>query len=284
VTLAVNVPGPVATARLRDLGATVTKIEPPAGDPLAGFSPTWYAELVQGVTVVALDLKSAVDRDALEQHLADADVLLTAQRPAALARLGLAPEAVLARHRRLVWVTIVGHASPGEELAGHDLSYLAGVGLLTPPAMPRTLAADLLGAERAVSAALALLHGRDRGGDRLAQVALADGASALAAPLRHGLTAPGGVLAGAFPGYAIHAARDGWVAVAALEPRFRERLQAALGLASLDPAGIADAIAREDVAHWAALGLARDIPIVAVLDPVVPEVRPASEASGPARR
>jgi len=39
VTLAVNVPGPVAAARLCELGASVTKVEPPGGDPLEAVSP-----------------------------------------------------------------------------------------------------------------------------------------------------------------------------------------------------------------------------------------------------
>ena len=33
VNLGINVPGAVAGARLRDLGAEVTKLEPPGGDP-----------------------------------------------------------------------------------------------------------------------------------------------------------------------------------------------------------------------------------------------------------
>jgi alpha-methylacyl-CoA racemase len=32
VSLALNAPGPVAGARLTNLGATVTKVEPPSGD------------------------------------------------------------------------------------------------------------------------------------------------------------------------------------------------------------------------------------------------------------
>ena len=42
VTLAPNLPGPVAANRLVTLGATVTKVEPPAGDPLAVASPDYY--------------------------------------------------------------------------------------------------------------------------------------------------------------------------------------------------------------------------------------------------
>jgi crotonobetainyl-CoA:carnitine CoA-transferase CaiB-like acyl-CoA transferase len=39
VTTAQNVPGPLAAARMREAGARVTKIEPPAGDPFLTLSP-----------------------------------------------------------------------------------------------------------------------------------------------------------------------------------------------------------------------------------------------------
>ena len=68
-------------------------------------------------------------------------------------------------------------------MPGHDLTYLAHLGLLCPPALPRTLMADIGGAERAVSAVLALLLGRERGGgERYAEVALSDAAEAFAGP------------------------------------------------------------------------------------------------------
>jgi hypothetical protein len=31
--------------KLHQQGAIVTKVEPPRGDPLAGYSPSWYAAL-----------------------------------------------------------------------------------------------------------------------------------------------------------------------------------------------------------------------------------------------
>ncbi len=48
LTLAVNLPGPVATSRLRDMGAAVFKVEPPGGDPLALMCPGYHAELSAG--------------------------------------------------------------------------------------------------------------------------------------------------------------------------------------------------------------------------------------------
>jgi crotonobetainyl-CoA:carnitine CoA-transferase CaiB-like acyl-CoA transferase len=62
-----------------------------------------------------------------------------------------------------------------DELAGHDLTYLAEHGLVSPPEMPPTLFADMAGAERAVSTALALVIARDRTGRGASQpVALAE--------------------------------------------------------------------------------------------------------------
>lgn len=267
VSLAINVPGPVAAARLRDLGATVVKVEPPQGDPLAGACPAWYEELHRGVEVLRLDLKLPGPRAQLDQLLAGADVLLTSMRPAALARLGLDRESVRARFPRLVHVAIVGHPGSQADRAGHDLTYQAGLGLVTPPQLPRTLLADLAGAERAVSAALALLLARARGGGGgYAEVALADAAAAFAAPLRHGLTAPGGWLGGGLAWYQLYPAREGWVAVAALEPHFLARLGEALGVDPTRRDQLEQAFRTRTAAEWEAWAVERDLPLAAVRD------------------
>jgi crotonobetainyl-CoA:carnitine CoA-transferase CaiB-like acyl-CoA transferase len=244
VTTAVNIPGPVAAARLRDLGATVTKVEPPEGDPLAAAAPEWHARLVRGMRVERRDLKA----DSLD--LGDVDVLLTSQRPSALARLGLGWKELHAQQPRLAQVAIVGDG----ERAGHDLTYLASRGLLDPPHLPRTVAADLLGAERAVSAALASRPGT------YVEVSLGEAADALADPLRAGLTAPGGLLGGGFAGYGLYEASDGWVAVAALERRFHERL-AELGRARDE---LARVFRERSTAEWEAWALEHDVPLTAV--------------------
>src|SRR4051794_16515320 len=90
VSIALNLPGPAACARLRSLGARISKIEPPAGDPLEHYVPRWYRDLHEGIDVERLDLKEPAGRDRLHARLQGADLLLTAQRPSALDRLGLA--------------------------------------------------------------------------------------------------------------------------------------------------------------------------------------------------
>lgn len=265
LTLAINVPGPVAAARLTALGATVTKVEPPGGDPLARGSAAWYAQLTAGQRIVRLDLKEVHARATLGDLLAEADLLLTASRSAALARLDLAWPVLHARYPRLSHVAIVGHAPPDEERPGHDLTYLARAGLLNPPRAPRTLFADLAAAERAVGAALALLLGTARGGEAACEtLALAAVAEELAAPLRHGLTAPGGILDGRAAHYSLYRTRHGWLAVAALEPHFRARLACALGVERPDRAALATIFRTRTAAEWEAWGHTHDLPLAAV--------------------
>lgn len=267
-SLAINVPGPVAVARLVALGAQGTKVEPPGGDFLARSAPAWYAALAAGQRVVTLDLKTPAGRESFEGELRASDVLIVSSRPSALARLGLEREALLARHPRLCVVSIVGHASPHAERAGHDLTYQAEAGLVAPPSLPVTVFSDLAAAAEAVSCALALLVGRARSGEGgWREVSLADCAFALAAPLRHGLTTAGGVLGGGFAGYSIYPALDGAIAVAALEPHFLARLLDALSLTAPDREAMASAFRQHSVRHWEGVATDRDIPMVAVSAP-----------------
>ena len=265
VSTAVNVPGPVAAALLRDKGAALVKVEPPEGDPLSQWAPGWYAELCAGIDVERLDLKSADGRERLDGLLAPADLLITSSRPGSLQRLGLAWSDLHARHARLCQVAIAGYAPPRENLAGHDLTYQAEVGLLTPPGMPAALVADLSGAQRAVAEALDLLFARERSGvPGYAEVALADCAALFAEPLRHGLTSPTGLLGGACATYAVYPARDGWIAVAALEPHFRAALARELGLDVENRSALATAFMEKSAVGWQQWAETRGLPLHAV--------------------
>jgi crotonobetainyl-CoA:carnitine CoA-transferase CaiB-like acyl-CoA transferase len=263
--MALNLPGPAACARLRDLGAALVKVEPLAGDPFQHFCPAWYRRLHAGVEVHRVDLKSPEGRAAMERLLHGADVFISAQRPSALARLGLDSASLASRHPRLCHVAITGHGPPDDGVAGHDLTYLAAHGLVTPPALPPTLFADMAGAERVVSTALALVHARDRDGRGPSiAVPLAEAAAALAQPRDEGLTGPGALLGGGFAGYNLYAAREGWVAVAALEPHFERKLAEAIGLEKLTVDGLTERFAKDTASHWESWARSLDLPIVAV--------------------
>ena len=89
VNLAANLPGPVAAQRLCALGAEVVKVEAPSGDPMEMYHAGWYREMLEGQTRVVFDLKSDAGRTGLDSLRGSADLLISATRPAAMARLGL---------------------------------------------------------------------------------------------------------------------------------------------------------------------------------------------------
>jgi crotonobetainyl-CoA:carnitine CoA-transferase CaiB-like acyl-CoA transferase len=265
LSLAINLPGPLAVARLHDMGAAVVKIEPLQGDPLYHAKPEWYRRLHEGQEILHFDLKSTEGRQRVHACLQESDLLVTATRPAALERLGLAWNELHARYPRLCHVAIVGHPAPHEDWPGHDLTYQARLGLLTPPQLPRACIADLAGAEEAVSAALGLMLARERGqGAGYSQVSLASAAEFFAAPLRHGLTAPGGGLGGGLAAYNLYRAKEGWVALAALEPHFWQRLIEELALPSASQEELQAVFRTRTALQWQTWAESRDLPLAAV--------------------
>lgn len=264
VTLAVNLPGPLVARRLAALGARVTKVEPPDGDPMARYVPSLYDALVVGQEVRTVDLRSAPGREELAGLLDDADLLLTSSRPGALARLGLSWPELSDRWPRLSRVAILGETGEGAERPGHDLTYQAHAGTLPESGLPTVLLADQAGAERAFGEcllALRVAEATGQGDHR--EVGLADVAADLAEPLRHGLTAPGGLLGGGLPAYGIYAAREGRVAVAALEPHFSQRLHRLLGTDG-SAADLARRFRERTAAEWEAWAAEHDLPIAAL--------------------
>ena len=263
VNLAGNLPGPAAAQRLSRMGATVIKVEAPVGDPMEGYYPDWYRDMAAGHTVIKLDLKILEGKQLLVDMLTDADVLISATRPSAMARLGLEPGLLQQLFPRLCQVAIVGYPAPRDNEAGHDLTYQASMGLIDPPHMPRTLLSDMAGAERTVSAALALLYKRERngaGGQEI--VPLSEAVTAFAEPLKYGSTLPGASLGGGIPEYNIYRTSDGWVAVAALEPHFKQRLEDALKVTSPDE--YRAAFVGQSCAYWQKWGQQLDVPVETV--------------------
>lgn len=223
--------------RLKAMGATCTKAEPPgpkgapagtSGDPMGQYNATAYATLHEGVKVITVDLKSDKGQVALHKALARTDVLLTSFRPSALDKLKLGWKTLHRRHPALSVVAIVGAPGARAEHPGHDLTYLADAGLVTGLELPATLFADMGGAlmaSEAVLKAVLAQKASDRGSFQ--EVALSDAAAWLALPRTWGLTQPAGAVGGAHAGYRVYPCKDGRVAVAALEPHFAAALCAA---------------------------------------------------------
>ena len=250
LSLALNLPGPAAFWRCRQMGATCVKLEPPApaslppgtpGDPMGYYNKATYAQLHEGMRVMTADLKTEKGQKALHRELAKTDVLLTSFRPSALVKLKLEWKALHKLYPALSQVAIVGAAGARAEEPGHDLTYLADNGLVSGLDLPPTLYADMGGSLMASEAVLkAVMVQKSKGKGVFLEVALADAAGYLALPRTWGLTRPpgangkndiGGSVGGGHAGYRVYPCKDGRVAVAALEPHFAASLCAAAGIA-----------------------------------------------------
>lgn len=188
VDLTWNLPGPYASFLLADLGATVTRVEPPKGDP-ARAMPGLFAALNRGKASITLDLRSDDGKARLAELVRGADVVLEGFRPGVAERLGCSADQVRAINPAAIYCSIsaYGQAGPLRDLPGHDLDAqaLAGVCHLGrdahghPHGLPLPVA-DLSASMAAAASVVAALYARDRGprGERGAtlDVAMLDGA------------------------------------------------------------------------------------------------------------
>ncbi len=111
--------GPHAGRMLADLGADVVKIEPPEGDmtrfayPRRASIATYFTQQNCGKRNLSLDLKKPEALALLHGLVDKADVVLENFRPGVMDRLGLGPDALLARNPRLVYCSITGYGHTG---------------------------------------------------------------------------------------------------------------------------------------------------------------------------
>jgi len=227
--LTLYLPGSFATRELQRLGARVVKIEPPAGDPLAATAPAWYGALNGGKEILSWDARSEPPPAALTE----ADVVLEGFRPGVWERLGVQ----LADSTILCSITGFGADGPLAGRAGHDLNYLGYAGALadTAPEIPPVQIADLAaGAQGAAIEVLAALLERQRTG-RGARivVSMTHGTYRLIAHRLGGDPVPR-LLTGGAACYRIYETADArYLTVAALEPRFWQRLCELIGMPEL---------------------------------------------------
>ena len=239
--------GPAARASgwLADYGADVVKVGPLETNPDVQLTPPPHAYSGgRGTRRIRLDLKSDAGREVFLRLAEQADVVIESFRPGVVARLGIGYDDVKSRNPRIVYCSTSGYGQDGpkSQWAGHDLNYLAVGGYLAhtepgadgkPPVPGATVADSAAGGMQAVIAILAALVARGSTGEgRFLDVAVADGVLALMALqvddyLVTGTeptpgTAP---LSHRFACYDTYRAGDGgWLAVAAIEPKFWSNL------------------------------------------------------------
>ncbi len=112
--------GPYATQLLGDMGAHITKIEPPEGDTTRYIGPTRsrgmggiFLTIGRNKRSCVIDLKKPGAVDVLARLVRDVDVLLYNMRPAAMARLGLSYEWASAINPTIIYCGAVGFGEGG---------------------------------------------------------------------------------------------------------------------------------------------------------------------------
>jgi alpha-methylacyl-CoA racemase len=243
-------PGGFCSLLLADFGADVLKVEDTGMGDYMRWSPPYhngaedsaksalFLSLNRGKRSIRLNLKEDAGREVLLRLAREYDVLLESFRPGVMDRLGVGPELLRAENPRLVYCSISGYGQDGPYTArsGHDMNYLGLNGLLGltgepdgPPVQPAGQIADLGGgALMAAFGILAALRERERSGEgQIVDVSMFDGSLSWLALVAARYLCDGVVpgrgeldLAGGLICYRPYACRDGWVTLAALEPKF----------------------------------------------------------------
>ena len=111
--------GPHCTKALRDLGAEVIKIEPPASDtgrsgqPHVGSMSLYFAQQNAGKRALSLDLNYPEAQDIIRKLVARADVVVENFRPGTLDLFGLGFDDLVAVRPNLIMVSITGYGQSG---------------------------------------------------------------------------------------------------------------------------------------------------------------------------
>src|SRR3954464_13568750 len=112
--------GPYATMILGDYGADIIKVESPDGDVMRHAAPMRHPQMgamyLQGnrnKRSIVLDLKKAAGRDILLRLASTADVFVHNVRPAAMSRLKLGADDLLAVNPCLVYASLHGFGEKG---------------------------------------------------------------------------------------------------------------------------------------------------------------------------
>jgi alpha-methylacyl-CoA racemase len=242
-------PGPFCAMMLADLGADVIRVERTGG----GSTNLPVDLLNRGRRSLGVNLKRAEGAELVLKLVETADVVLEGFRPGVAERLGIGPDACLARNPKVVYGRITGWGQDGPlaARAGHDLNYIGIAGALDPighaggpPVIPLNLVADFGGGGMllAFGVVSALVETQRSGKGQVVDAAMVDGASLLTT-MFHGLLASGmwqtargsNMLDGGAPFYQVYETKDGeHMAAGGIEPKFYVEMLRGLGLEGAD--------------------------------------------------
>src|SRR3990170_3993606 len=146
VDVTTSIAGPYCAEILAALGAEVVKVERPdtGDDGRAWGPPFWNGESAMFLSVnagkrsLAVSLADERGREIVSRLADGADVFVQSLRPGLAERMGLGPEAVLARNPRLVYCSVgaYGRGGPLSEEPGYDALMQAAGGLMSMTGEP----------------------------------------------------------------------------------------------------------------------------------------------------
>lgn len=242
-------PVPLCGMLLADMGADVLLVDRSEDPHLGVGGGRRFDVMLRGRRSVTLDLKGRDGAQALLALAERADALIEGYRPGVLERLGVGPDALLARNPRLVIGRMTGWGQDGPlaARAGHDIDYIAQAGVLHAigregerPLPPLNLVGDFGGGGMMLAFGIvcALREASRSGRGQVVDAAMVEGAGVLSTMI-WGMMAAGdwrdergvNVLDSGAPWYDSYATRDGkHFAIGAIETKFYAQLLRGLGL------------------------------------------------------
>ena len=177
--------GPVCGTKLGDMGADVIKVEPPTGDPARGFMRVigtmvglkgrnyYFENQNRNKRSIVLNLRKEKGMEVFLKLIDTADVFMNNMSIEAPQKMGIGPEALLARNPRLIYAQASGwgRKGPGANELSFDYTGLGRAGFMmscgergTPPAQILPGMADELGGMVCAWAVCAALYAREKTG------------------------------------------------------------------------------------------------------------------------
>ena len=239
-------PAPMGGMVLADMGAEVIRI-----DRASGANALVMKDVSsRGKKSVVLNLKEAAGIETLLRMVENADVLIDPFRPGVCEKLGIGPDACLARNPKLVFARMTGWGQEGPlaQAAGHDINYISITGALyamgrkgEKPMPPLNLVGDMGGGGMLLvnGVLAALLEAANSGKGQVVDAAMVDGAAQLMW-MFHGFHSIGmwdhtqresNMLDGGAHFYDTYECADGeYISIGSIEPQFYALLKELAGL------------------------------------------------------
>jgi alpha-methylacyl-CoA racemase len=183
-------PGPFAAMMLADMGADIIRVDR-AGQVYGGDPATPPKDVMnRGRRSIGVDLKNPEGVETVLGLVEKADALIEGFRPGVTERLGIGPDACLARNPKLVYgrMTGWGQDGPMAQMAGHDMNYIAIGGALGAigrpderPQPPLNLVGDFGGGGMLLAFGIAcgIIEARLSGKGQVVDAAMVDGTAVL---------------------------------------------------------------------------------------------------------